>query len=201
MGVTERQAREKQQRIDSILRAAKHLFAEKGYQETSMQDIAAASELGKATIYYYFPTKEAIYQNIFLTCTRTYYQSIEQDVTAHSSLEGVLRAMITGFLNQADRDPEFIKLLYPVGRNAPVHLIRAPEIVAQTEALRAPLEHHLNQILQEHHTRQDPRTVAHLIWSFLSGLGHKIVAGESRRNLTAVIELFIASLTSYLETY
>ncbi|UCH11121.1 MAG: helix-turn-helix transcriptional regulator, partial [Fidelibacterota bacterium] len=80
MGIEERQQREKQERMAAILAAAKQLFARKGYQETSMSDIAEACELGKATLYYYFPTKEDIYQEIILTTTREYHESLEASI-------------------------------------------------------------------------------------------------------------------------
>ncbi|PJA54461.1 MAG: TetR/AcrR family transcriptional regulator, partial [Candidatus Marinimicrobia bacterium CG_4_9_14_3_um_filter_48_9] len=62
--VLTRQAEEKAQRRQLILDAALIVFAAKGYAETSMADIAQSARLGKATLYYYFPTKEAIYEAI-----------------------------------------------------------------------------------------------------------------------------------------
>jgi TetR/AcrR family transcriptional regulator len=44
-----------------ILKAAVELFARKGYEGTRVAEIAEASELPKANVYYYFETKEAIY--------------------------------------------------------------------------------------------------------------------------------------------
>src|SRR5438105_12037232 len=43
-----------------ILRNAAELFHKKGYHATSMQDLANAVTLNKATLYHYFPSKEAI---------------------------------------------------------------------------------------------------------------------------------------------
>jgi len=44
-----------------ILKAAVELFARKGLDGTRIAEIAEASELPKANVYYYFETKEAIY--------------------------------------------------------------------------------------------------------------------------------------------
>jgi AcrR family transcriptional regulator len=44
----------------AILRAAVGLIVKQGFTETSMQEIARASGVGKSTLYDYFPTKEAI---------------------------------------------------------------------------------------------------------------------------------------------
>jgi len=43
-----------------ILGKAQSLFAEKGYSNTSMADIAEACEVQKATLYHYFDSKEAL---------------------------------------------------------------------------------------------------------------------------------------------
>ncbi len=56
-----RRERERQKRIELILDKAEGLFLEKGFAATTMDDIAKAAEFGRATLYHYFPSKEAIY--------------------------------------------------------------------------------------------------------------------------------------------
>lgn len=48
-----------------ILEAASRLFAEKGYYETGMADIARAANIGHASIYYHFDTKEKVARALF----------------------------------------------------------------------------------------------------------------------------------------
>ncbi len=60
MGIEERKTKEKENRRALILRKAKSLILERGVGSFSMQDIAQASELSKATLYLYFESKEAI---------------------------------------------------------------------------------------------------------------------------------------------
>lgn len=45
---------------DAILKAALHLFETQGYDATTMEEIAAAAEVGTSTLYRYFPTKELL---------------------------------------------------------------------------------------------------------------------------------------------
>jgi AcrR family transcriptional regulator len=49
---------------NKILDAARRLFAEKGYKETGMKDIAALCGLTKASLYHYFDGKDAILLNL-----------------------------------------------------------------------------------------------------------------------------------------
>ena len=58
MGTEERRKREREQRYDDILDAAKKVFFSKGFNSATMDDIAGAAELSKGTLYLYFKNKE-----------------------------------------------------------------------------------------------------------------------------------------------
>jgi AcrR family transcriptional regulator len=64
MGILERKERERTERRALIMRCAKTVILERGADTVSMQDIADAAELSKAALYLYFPSKEALYQEI-----------------------------------------------------------------------------------------------------------------------------------------
>ena len=50
--------RQRQERLELVLQAAEQVFAEKGYRDTSMDEIAARVGIGTATIYSHFSGKE-----------------------------------------------------------------------------------------------------------------------------------------------
>ncbi|MCI0352186.1 MAG: TetR/AcrR family transcriptional regulator, partial [Acidobacteriales bacterium] len=54
-----------------LLETALQLFREKGFEATTMRDIAAKAEMALGAAYYYFPSKEAIVQ--------AYYQSVQEE--------------------------------------------------------------------------------------------------------------------------
>ncbi len=56
-----RREREKQNRRDEILRAAWEIFASKDYDSATIDDIAAAAELSKGTVYLYFQNKADLF--------------------------------------------------------------------------------------------------------------------------------------------
>jgi len=64
MGTIERRGREKLQRREDILRVARALFFEKGFRDTTIDEIARAAELARGTIYLYFENKEEIYATV-----------------------------------------------------------------------------------------------------------------------------------------
>ncbi|HKK76649.1 MAG TPA: TetR/AcrR family transcriptional regulator [Saprospiraceae bacterium] len=64
MGVKERKAREKAALRAKIIETANALFLERGYEGTSIRQIAQAIEYSPATIYLYFKDKEDLFQEI-----------------------------------------------------------------------------------------------------------------------------------------
>lgn len=61
-----RREKEKQARHDAILDAAELVFSEKGYERTSMDDIARTASLSRGLLYVYFKDKSSIQRGIML---------------------------------------------------------------------------------------------------------------------------------------
>ncbi len=60
MGVQERRARERAERRQQILEAARRLFLDQGFDETSVEEIAEAAEVSKGLVYFYFRSKDEL---------------------------------------------------------------------------------------------------------------------------------------------
>jgi AcrR family transcriptional regulator len=56
-----RKDRDKQIRKNDIMSAAVHVFAMKGYEKATMQDIAKHAQYATGTVYLYFKDKESLY--------------------------------------------------------------------------------------------------------------------------------------------
>ncbi len=50
---------------EKILKAAREAFAEKGFDGVSVDEIAKRAGVKKALIYYYFPSKEALFEEVW----------------------------------------------------------------------------------------------------------------------------------------
>ncbi len=61
MGVAERKIREKEELKEAILKAAKKLFLTKGYDKTSIRNIADEIEYSPGIIYHYFKDKDEVF--------------------------------------------------------------------------------------------------------------------------------------------
>lgn len=91
MGVAERRLREKEQRRRAIITAAKRLVVKYGVEGMSMNQLAEATELNKATLYLYFSEKndliDAIVYEGLVLLEKEYQRS---DPRRLSGLEKVL---------------------------------------------------------------------------------------------------------------
>lgn len=73
-----RREKEKQARYDAILDAAELVFSEKGYERTSMDDIARTAALSRALLYVYFKDKAAIQRGIMLRAGNSLCRRFEE---------------------------------------------------------------------------------------------------------------------------
>ncbi len=76
-----RKEREKWQRRQAILDAASRIFAQKGFERATLDEIAEAAEFGKGTIYNYFSSKEELFFTL-LEEGRRYFQDMIQQALA-----------------------------------------------------------------------------------------------------------------------
>ena len=66
MGIVERKEKERLTRRNDVIGAAEALFREKGFDHTTMDDIAKDAGFTKKTIYTYFSSKDEIYMEIMI---------------------------------------------------------------------------------------------------------------------------------------
>jgi AcrR family transcriptional regulator len=78
--------------------AAAPLFAERGYAETSLEDVAAAAGVSRPVIYDHFESKRDLHEALLERHTRELLAFIAEKVTAESGgLEARLRAGVNAF--------------------------------------------------------------------------------------------------------
>lgn len=86
--------KQRQEREDLILQAAEEAFAEKGYQETSMDAIAARVGISKGTVYLHFSCKEDLVVAIFTRDTERLLEAVEAAIAAESTARAKLEAIL-----------------------------------------------------------------------------------------------------------
>lgn len=99
MGIQERKNREKEERRSLILAKAKDLILERGIDALSMQEIADASELSKATLYLYFQSKEAILKEILSESSSAFVEYVESRISPESTGIEALRTLWASYMS------------------------------------------------------------------------------------------------------
>ena len=64
MTISKRQLEERELRKERILTGALEVFKTRGLENATMEEIAEKSGFGKATLYYYFQSKEEVFSEI-----------------------------------------------------------------------------------------------------------------------------------------
>jgi AcrR family transcriptional regulator len=100
MGLRERK---KEQTRRAIEDAAFHLFAERGFQATTVADIAEAADVAPRTFFAYFPSKEDVLFADFDETTEALAARLRDRLPGESTFDA-LRAWITGLLPDLDAD-------------------------------------------------------------------------------------------------
>ena len=68
---------------DEILKEAQKLFQQFGVKKTTMEDIAKAMGKGKSTLYYYYCSKEDIFDAVILKEMGEVFHCVKQAVEKH----------------------------------------------------------------------------------------------------------------------
>jgi len=93
-----------QTKRERILRAAIDVFAQSGYFNAKVSEIARAAGVADGTIYLYFDGKEDLLVSIFREYTRNYLQSLERDLANVNRPEERMRITIRDHLQALGRD-------------------------------------------------------------------------------------------------
>jgi AcrR family transcriptional regulator len=89
-----RVARKRQRRISEILRVAAEVLSEKGYYNTSLEEIADRLDLAKASLYHYFDSKESL----LTACLGTVAEESITRLTAIASGAGSTQERLRGLI-------------------------------------------------------------------------------------------------------
>lgn len=115
------------QRRNEILDAAQHLFTTKGVQATSIEDILKNVGIAKGTLYYHFPSKEAILRALIARTTQQIVDRVEaiaqQQIPA---LEKLVAALVATRVEEPEL--EFAEALHAPG-NGEFHVLSIVETV------------------------------------------------------------------------
>lgn len=97
-------------RLAAILDAAARLFAEQGFEATTMEAIAAGAETSVGSVYQFFPNKLAVFRGVADRCheaVRAAYTALVGSEPTARPIGELIDAVIDGFYALQRSDPAF----------------------------------------------------------------------------------------------
>jgi AcrR family transcriptional regulator len=98
-----------------ILKCAKLVFCERGYENTLISEIAERAGMVEGAIYYYFPSKRDLMIRVMDEWISTLVSEYEKNLEGVSGTENRLRMFLRSNLRTIKNEPEMAKLYYQTG--------------------------------------------------------------------------------------
>jgi AcrR family transcriptional regulator len=109
--VPNRRERQSLERRERLFRAALQLFAQKGFAETTVEDITNAADLGKGTFFNYFPSKEHIFLAFGEMQLAKLNTAFEEMRSANVPVPVFMRSLGARMTQEPIRNPAIIRIL------------------------------------------------------------------------------------------
>ena len=112
MGIYERKRREKEFRRQEIIRAARKIFSNKGFNAATMEEIALEAELSPGTLYLYFKNKEELHTFLSIEILKLLADKIQKVVKQDISVEDKIEKFRDVFIEVYDYDSNILINLF-----------------------------------------------------------------------------------------
>src|SRR5215471_1757010 len=128
-----------------IYEAALKLFREKGFEQTTMRDIAAKAGVALGAAYYYFSAKEAIVLAFYQEMQEGSHEAILEALAGHKKLKDRIRCVLEKRLELLAPNRKFCDALF---RHAPDTADPLSPFSAETRPIRERAIEHLRVALE-----------------------------------------------------
>jgi len=178
-----------------LLEIAEQLFTEHGYQAVSIRDIARASGVTNAALYYHFPSKEALFDEVI----ENHAEKLAERLQKASTETDIPREQLVAMLTE-------LSTHIPQRRPPLFSLPRKPDKIPQDQIekqhallvrkILAPLERVLQTAVERGELRplSDEYSPAALLLGLLHGMTqhrkHTANCQPSQRDIELVIDIF-----------
>jgi AcrR family transcriptional regulator len=192
---------------ERILDAALASFANRGYDASSLDTLAAGLEIRKQTILYWFPSKEVLLEAVIDRSAIELSAALEESLATAGSGWSRVEAVVRSVFRLAARRPELLGLVREMGRTgtpAATRLVTAlePLVRRASEFLEAEMD-------AGHMRRHEPRLLLLAIYSTVIGMltevevlrafGEEPTARSLVRRRNEILELLRSALVTDAE--
>ncbi|UCC66672.1 MAG: TetR/AcrR family transcriptional regulator [Deltaproteobacteria bacterium] len=206
MGIEERRNREKLARREAIIVCARELFLAKGFNATTMDEIAQRAELSKGTLYLYFNSKEELYVTVMSEGLKILFDRIEETFNLDLPPDQVIRKLGEVYYRYYLDHRDYFRILFflehgDVSKQLPRELIQA-NLDKGIRCLQLFAGVVQNGIEEGIFSPVDPRKAALAFWGATNGilflfeeeLNREIIGMDVEQLIYYTLDLFIKGL-------
>ncbi len=84
---------------EKILKAAREAFGERGYDGVSMEEIAKRAGVRKALIYYYFPSKEKLFEEVWMNAIEELENHIFKEAEKENKYMNKIKRLLKAYVD------------------------------------------------------------------------------------------------------
>src|ERR1700751_3663528 len=107
-----RRERRRLETRDRLYRAALELFGDRGFLETTVEDITEAADVGKGTFFNYFPTKEHILAEFGGERVAAVQRALEKAKSTKGPVINVIRELASNAAGQSDKSAALLRAIF-----------------------------------------------------------------------------------------
>jgi AcrR family transcriptional regulator len=107
-----RRERHRTETRERLYRSALALFAERGFLETTVEDITESADVGKGTFFNYFPTKEHILAEFGGQRTAALERALRKARAKNGPVLDVFRELVGDAVGQADKSAALLRAIF-----------------------------------------------------------------------------------------
>lgn len=181
-------------RKGELLSKTAKIFAEKGYQACTVQEIALALSISKGGLYWHFKSKEELYlqvcESYCISSVEAIQLMLEKDSVTFEELHGKFTMLLEGYLDDPIQVDLIIDFYAEAKRSKLIHN-KLIELMAQREKLLIIL---IKKLVFENIVEPiDPIWTAKTLVSSLMGLLLKFALLRDKKMVIEEFDLFFAS--------
>ena len=153
-----------------IYETAMELFREKGFEQTTMRDIAAKAGVALGGAYYYFSSKDAIVLEFYRELQEASHESIVQALSGQKKLKERIRCVLDKRLELLEPNRKFCAALF---RHAPDGADPLSPFSEETRAIREGAIEHMRMAVEGSDAKVPPDLkpqLPYLLWLYQMAL-------------------------------
>jgi AcrR family transcriptional regulator len=179
--VVSKKAQRSERTREALLTRCLHLFAQRGFSSTSVDDVASAAGVTKGAMYWHFSSKEEIFHAILDRIREQWLAIVHLPVSAERTPDAQLARLFDAYGELFHQSPDICLFLQQVtlDRQNKAFAARVARVFASTARFIA-------GIIDEGKTERlmradvDSLTTAHMILGMLAGASQQATATRSR---------------------